>query len=177
MKKLIEYSDTIGPQGGVIANGSSGYGHAMVAYAISEGYALTKIPMLEKAMNKMIKTIVAGQNSKGSFNYNFGNGPIPINPKTGKIPDGYQPGDPRCDLSVAGWNFQALKAGFAAGSNVKGLESAMEKGIQSIETVHGCKDGGFSYGPGGANGSFTITSVGTLCLQLMGAGKSKAAML
>ena len=130
----------------------------------------------EKAMNKMIKTVVVGQNSKGSYNYNFDNSPIKIDPKTGKTQDPrLKVGDIRSDLSIGGWNFQALKAGFAAGSNVQGLEAAMEKGIQAIEKVHGCKDGGFSYYGGDPNGSFTITSVGTLCLQLMGAGKSKAA--
>ncbi len=175
LKKLIEYSDTI-QSNGVIQNGGNGYGHAMVAYALSEGYALTKIPMLEKAMNRMIKTIVAGQNAKGSFNYNFGNEPAKVDPKTGKVPDGQVLGEIRNDLSIGGWNYQALKAGFAAGSNAPGLEAAMEKGIQAIEKVHGCKDGGFSYGVGGGYGSFTITSVGTLCLQLMGAGKSKAAL-
>jgi len=174
LKKLIEYSDTVGANG-VINNGGNGYGHAMVAYALSEGYALTKIPMLEKAMNKMVKTVVAGQNDKGSYNYNFNNAPGKVDPKTGKVQEGYKLGEPRCDLSVGGWNFQALKAGFAAGSNVQGLEAAMEKGIQAIEKVHGCKDGGFSYGYGADHGSFTITSVGTLCLQLMGAGKGKAA--
>lgn len=173
LKKLIEFADTIGPSN-VIANGGNGYGHAMVAYAISEGYALTKIPMLEKSMNRMIKTVVDGQNRLGSYNYNFGNADMKPDPKTGKV-DGVA-GEPRCDLSVGGWNYQALKAGFAAGATVPGLETAMEKGIQGIEKIHGCKNGGFAYGRGGAGGgSFTMTGVGTLCLQLMGAGKSSAA--
>ena len=145
LKKLIEYSDTIGG-GGVIANSGAGYGHAMVAYALSEGYALTKIPMLEKSMNRMIKTIVDGQNSFGSYNYNFGNRLGKIDPKTGKTPGNLPVGAMRGDLSVGGWDFQALKAGFAAGTTAPGLEIAMDRGIQAIKTIHIAKDGGFCYG-------------------------------
>ena len=137
----------------------------MVAYALSEAYALTKIPMIEEAMNRTINRIVTGQNSLGSYNYVFNNAP---EKETGR---------PRSDLSVAGWNYQALKAAFAAGCTVKGLETAIDNGVKGIQKVHYTGAGftyGASYGKGGG-GTPTMTSVGVLCLQLMGAGKSKEA--
>ena len=138
----------------------------MVAYALSEAYALTKIPMIEEPMNRTISRIIAGQNSLGSYNYLFNNGPYK---DTGK---------PRCDLSLAGWNYQALKAAFAAGCTVKGLAVAIENGVKGIQKVHYTGEG-FAYksanGKGGG-GTPAMTPVGVLCLQLMGEGKSKEAL-
>lgn len=164
IRKLIEYGNT-SDSNGLIKNPGNGYGHAMVAYALSEAYALTKIPMIEEAMNKTINRIVTGQNSFGSYNYVYNNAP---EKETGK---------PRSDLSVAGWNYQALKAAFAAGCTVKGLETAIDNGVKGIQKVH-YTGAGFSYGASdgkGGGGTPTMTSVGVLCLQLMGAGKSKEA--
>jgi hypothetical protein len=164
IRKLIEYGNTTNADG-LIKNPGLGYGHAMVAYALSEAYALTKIPMIEDAMNRTIGRIVTGQNILGSYNYVYNNAP---EKETGK---------PRCDLSIAGWNYQALKAAFAAGCTVQGLEAAIDNGVKGIQKVH-YTGAGFTYGPSygkGGGGSPTMTSVGVLCLQLMGAGKSKEA--
>ncbi|OGV54017.1 MAG: hypothetical protein A2X49_15190 [Lentisphaerae bacterium GWF2_52_8] len=165
IKRLIGFTDTIAGDPGLINSAGNGYGHAIVAYALSEAYALTRIPQVENAMNKIITTIVKGQNSLGSYNYGFNNKP---SEEAG--------GGPRSDLSVAGWNYQALKAAFAAGAKVDGLEAAIEKGIKAIQEVHGAK-AGFTYGVAGsaAAGPITMSSVGTLCLQLFGAGKLSAA--
>ncbi|MFA6292526.1 MAG: hypothetical protein WC637_12125 [Victivallales bacterium] len=165
IKKLIEYGNTADGDGMIKNPSSNGYGHPMVAYALSEAYALTKIPMIEEAMNKTVGRIVTGQNSLGSYNYMYNNTP---DKETGK---------PRCDLSIAGWNYQALKAAFASGCTVKGLEAAMDNSVKAIQKVH-YTGAGFSYGPSSGKeggGTPTMTSVGVLCLQLLGAGKSKEA--
>lgn len=177
LRKLVEYVDTIPPNGKCIQLSGNGYAHAMVAYAVSEGYAMTKTPMLERAMNRITQTIVDGQNNLGSYNYGFNNAPLKADPATGKVAEGGNIGDPRCDLSVAGWNYQALKAAFAAGCTVPGLEEAIDKGIEAIEKIHNGKNGTFCYGAsrGQGGGTFTMTSVGTLCLHLMGAGNKSAA--
>ncbi|MFZ2656123.1 MAG: prenyltransferase/squalene oxidase repeat-containing protein [Victivallales bacterium] len=168
IRKLIEYGNGANKDGLIAAHGN-GYGHAMVAYALSESFALTKIPMIEDAMNKTIGRVVTGQNVMGSYNYAYNNGPSKEND-----------GGPRCDLSVAGWNYQALKAAFAAGCTVKGLETAIENGktLGLKKTHYNAASGGFSYSgtsKGGGGPSPTMTPVGTLCLQLYGEGKSKEA--
>jgi hypothetical protein len=157
IKKLVEYA-------GSDANKlPGGYRHGIVMYALSEAYAVTQIPMIKDIVDKGITRIVKGMNAKGSFNYNYKNTPLP---KTGQ---------PRSDLSVAGWNYQALKAAFAAGSTAEGLEAAIDKAINTgLKKTHKVKSGGFSYTEkGGATG--TMTSVGTLCLQLYGEGNSPEA--
>lgn len=164
IRKLIEYGST-SDANGLIKNSGKGYGHAMVAYALSEAYALTRIPMIEEPMNRTINRIITGQNSLGSYNYLYGNGPYR---GTGK---------PRCDLSLAGWNYQALKAASAAGCTVKGLDTAIGNGVKGIQKVHYTGEG-FAYrsADGKGGGTPTMTSVGVLCLQLMGQGRSKEAL-
>jgi hypothetical protein len=150
IKKLVEYE---GQEG---ANVTGGYRHGIVMYALSEAYAVTSITMLESIVNKGTKKIIDGINSKGSFNY------------------GYKNEKQRCDLSVAGWNYQALKAALAAGSTAEGLEACIDKSIDiGLKKTHAGK-GGFSYGEGGSKKG-TMTAVGTLCLQLFGEGKSAQA--
>ena len=167
IKRLIAFADTCNSGvRGLISSPGNGYGHAIVAYALSEASALTRIPQVEAAMNKIIDTIVKGQNSLGSYDYWL---------YTGPSKEAGSDGQPRCDLSIAGWNYQALKAAFAAGAKVEGLESAIEKGIKAITEIHGASNGiGFSYGPRG-KATHSMTAVGTLCLQLFGAGNSDAA--
>ncbi|HCE42766.1 MAG TPA: hypothetical protein DET40_04400 [Lentisphaeria bacterium] len=158
LKKLVEFGNNTSA-GGVIYGDGNGYCHPIVAYAISEAYTMTRIPHLEDVMNKMTGVIVKGQNKYGSFNYRYNNAPDPKN------------GEPRCDLSYAGWNFQALKAAFTAGSPVPGLENAIGNGINAIVNKHSAADGSFCYGSGGDRGTPSMTSVGTLCLQLLNSGK------
>ena len=159
IKKLVTYSESANP---VSACAGNGYGHAIVTYALSEAYALTKIPMLETAVNKMIDYTVKGQNAVGGFNY------------------GYNNAEGRCDLSVMGWCNQAMKAAFAAGSTTPNLETAIEKAVQCIKTQQrDTSTGGFVYGTtiGSPAGGATpqVTAVGTLCLQLFGDGRSPEA--
>ena len=150
IKRLVEFT---GPSGTAVRGG---YRHGIVLYALSEAYAVTRIPMLEGVVNGGTKKIVDGINTKGSFNYGYKNEKV------------------RCDLSVAGWNYQALKAAFAAGSTAEGLEAAIDKAINiGLKKTH-AGGGGFSYSEGGGKGG-TMTSVGTLCLQLFGEGKSSQA--
>jgi len=171
IRKLVEYSKDIHENGRHINCDGHAYGHPIVAYALSEAYALTKIPMVKEAMNNMITMVIDGMNKYGSYDYNY-------NQVTAKGGHGKE-GTTRNDLSIAGWNYQAMKAAFAAGCDVKGLEKAIDKGVNGIKKIHRTKDGGFQYGggPNGAGGSGrgTMTAVGVLCLQLLGEGKSREA--
>ena len=134
--------------GGDGSVGRSVYSHALVAYALSEAKAMIGASQLEDAMNKAIKVIIKGQNPNGGFWYNYAtSGPT--------------------NLSNASFNYQALKAAYAAGSDVPGLYEAIEKSIKHLKDT--CQETTWYYrsnsehprGP-------SMRAVGTLCLQLLG---------
>jgi hypothetical protein len=135
------------------------YTHGIVAYAMSEGYALTKVMALKESMDKGIQYIIDGQQPQGGFNY------------------GYSKAD-RFDLSVSGWQFQALKAAKMAGCGNERLEEAITKGVEFLKRqAFNATAGGFVYAdkpgqPPTTGPVWTMTGAGTLCLQLLGHGKS-----
>lgn len=137
-------------------NHGNGYGHAIKTYALAEAYAMTGVSMLEDAMNKGIRIVIDGQQQKGAFNYAYGQ-------------------QDRQDLSVSGWNFQALKAAYGAGCEEKGLQEAIYKAIEWLKMA-GDTEKGFPYDlskqPDGGN-KHTMRAVGCLCLQLFGEGKAR----
>ena len=176
LKKLSGWAEAA-PPGARPAYGN-GYSFAMLAYALAEGYAMTKIPMLERAMNKVINTVVQGQNPMGGYDYSYSKIAAYIDPKTGKVVGDGKLGEYRCDLSLGGWNYQAMKAAYAAGCEVDGLSKAIEKSVKCIRTTnYATKQGGFTYtnSLNGLGAGIAMTSVGTLCLQLFGEGKTKEA--
>ena len=133
--------------------GAAGYEHAICAYALSEGFGLTKIMALKEAMDKSIDIIVEGQQPLGGYDYVYKKGP-------------------RWDLSVAGWQFQALKAAKMAGCSNPKLDDAIKKGMSFImDIAYDPRKGGFGYAAEGnapPGSTPSMTSAGTLCLQLMG---------
>jgi hypothetical protein len=138
------------------------YTHGICTYAISEAYALTKIMAVKDSMEKAVSFLIAGQQTDGGFHY------------------GYARGD-RFDLSVAGWNVQALKAATMAGSTHPQLKEAVNKAISFLKTQAYAQNGtGFVYQgtpgkPTPTGGRWTMTGVGTLCLQLLGHAKDAEA--
>lgn len=161
IKKLVEF---LGPNADKVRGG---YRHGIVMYALAESYAVTKIPMLEDVLNKGMTKLIKGQSSAGSFNYGYSNKPAPACGNR-----------PRPDLSVAGWNYQALKAAFAAGCTSPGLEEAIDRSISPglKRTGFNRKSKKFAYSIGkdgkAGSGSLCMQAAGTLCLQLLGEGKS-----
>ncbi len=131
------------------------YINGIVAYALAEAYGMTKIPFLRPPMEAALQVLMDGQQSGGGYDYNYKQ-------------------EARWDLSVAGWQYQAMKAGFVAGANIKDLSKGMEKGISFIRNVtykrpHSEKDRPFGYStPGG--GSDGMQGAAVLCLQLLGEG-------
>jgi hypothetical protein len=130
------------------------YVNGIVTYALSESYGLTKIPFLKPPMEKGLGFIVRGQQDAGGFDYSYKKGA-------------------RWDLSVTGWQLQALKAGYVAGADVPGLLEGIDKGISFLKNVN-YKDGKFGYSSPGT-GSMGMQGAGTLCLQLLGEGNSSEA--
>ena len=75
------------------------YSHGIKTYALCEAYAMTGLSSIEDQMNFCLEFILNNQQKGGSFTYNYRAGP-------------------KEDLSVAGWNYQALKAAYGAGCTV-----------------------------------------------------------
>ena len=137
----------------------NGYANAIKAYALAEAYAMTGVSLLEEAMNQTIRKVIDGQQAGGCYNYGFKD-------------------DGREDLSLAGWNYQAMKAAYGAGCEEKGLQNAIYKSIEWLKKEGASDDGGkgFPYankgGQAGKGGKHTMRAVGVLCLQLFGEGKT-----
>ncbi|MCM8532271.1 MAG: hypothetical protein NE330_14005 [Lentisphaeraceae bacterium] len=140
-------------------NVGNGYANAIKAYALAEAYAMTGVSLLEDSMNVTIRKIIDGQQAGGSYNYQFAD-------------------NGREDLSLAGWNYQALKAAYGAGCEEAGLKNAIYKSIAWLKDRGNSRnDGkGFPYavnnGQGQSSGKHTMRAVGVLCLQLFGEGKT-----
>lgn len=160
--KAMQYlaDETLRLNGHFPGGGAEPYTNGIVAYALSEAYGMTKLPMLKEPMEITLKRIVDGQQRSGGFEYSYNK-------------------NIRWDLSVSAWQYQALKAGYVAGADVKGLEKSIEKGLNFLQNVCYKKpknpaDRPFGYeSPGG--GSDGMQGAGTLCLQLLGEGNSPAA--
>ncbi|MDA0991212.1 MAG: terpene cyclase/mutase family protein [Verrucomicrobia bacterium] len=141
---------------------SNDYTQPIVAYALSEAYAMTKVPMVKEAAEQAIVPVVRGQNAKDMlWNYKFD-------------PSSHlqKPGE-RNDLSFAGWCIQALKAASMADLDVEGLDEAKKKAIIGLKKNFrktGDSVGGFCYTTGGSVGP--LTGAGVLCMQLLGGGKT-----
>ena len=131
------------------------YVNGIVAYALAEAYGMTKISFLKPPMEATHQVLVDGQQPNGGYDYDYKQ-------------------QTRWDLSVAGWQYQAMKAGFVAGSDIKDLHKGMEKGISFIRNVaykkpRSERERPFGYStPGG--GSDGMQGAAVLCLQLMGEG-------
>ncbi len=133
------------------------YTQPIVAYALAEAYAVTKIPSLKEATIKAVVPIVKGQNPSGGFNYN-------LKPTT------------RDDSSYMAWCVQALKAAKMAGlyGDIPGFTKCWDKSIVGFKKNYGERDGygGFGY-TGKGNGNSGLTGAGVLCLQFLGASNSR----
>ena len=150
VQKSMQWLSSSIQEGKPCATDGHQYGHAIATYAIAEAYGMTQIPFLQTSMEYGLDTIIKGQQPGGGFDYNYKKGP-------------------RWDLSYAGWNFQALKAGLVAGSANEDLPKAIEKGIVFIKRST-YKNGKFGYSSPGSGKN--MTGVGTLCLQLLGEKRS-----
>jgi len=148
--------------------GGSTYAHGIATYALGEMYTLARLgskelPGMRDAFEKGVVLIIKSQNKRGSWTYGG---------KKGEHDTAYTPASGGEDLSVAGWQFQALKAAKNSGLKIDGLHGAIDKCIDYVLAKQ-TKDGGF----GGANrdahyNQWSLTGAGSLALQTMSKGKS-----
>ncbi len=122
------------------------YSHGLATIALCEAYGLTGDRQVGMAAQGAVNFILNAQNTTdGGWRYN--------------------PKDPG-DTSVAGWQLMALKSAHMAGLNVGGsVFSGTSKWLDSVAVHDGTE---YSYQPGQAPIN-TMTSVGLLCRQYLGA--------
>jgi len=137
------------------------YAHAIAVSAIGEASALTRMMILNEALDRGLAVIFAGQQEAGGYDYQYARGT-------------------RSDTSVAGWQMQAMKAGLLAGHSDDRMAAAIRRGVDFLKHQAWAADGsGFVYAstPGRAaesGGTWSMTAVGTLCLTLLGEGSEGA---
>jgi len=125
------------------------YTTPIAAYALSEAFAITRVPMIRYAAEKAIAVVVKGQNKWGGFNYNLRG-----------------PEDERNDTSYFAWCIQALKAARMADLYVEGLDEAMQRAVDGVKRNYRDLNGygAFGYTSPGVRG---LTSAGVLSLQFL----------
>ena len=150
VQKALEYLLSVqGKDGRLPGN----YDHPIAAYALCEAYGMTLNPNVKQAAERALTFIIKGQHPTGGWTYNCDPN---VNKEDGKYRD---------DTSFMGWCAQALKAAKLAKLHVEGLEKATKLAIKGFKK-NASPNGGFGYTSPGGGG---LTSVGTLCMQLLGA--------
>ena len=129
------------------------YTHGIVAYALAEAHAMTGIPEVQTAAENALRTVLAGQQPGGGYNYRYGQGD-------------------RWDLSVSSWQFQTMKAATLARLDVPGLAEGTQRAVDWLETVN-VRDGRFGYSAAGRGGP-AMQGAGALSLQMFGRGRTGA---
>ena len=141
------------------------YDHAVATYALCEAYTFCKqmdipsIANLEQVVTKAVDQIMKGQNANGGWAYNYNT----------------QPGA-HTDLSVTGWNVQALKAAEHGGIKPSRgeIRAALRKAAMYCRKT-ALPDGLFSYQENGREPRASLVGVGVLSLQMCGSGSDSTA--
>ena len=141
---------------GRITNGKGGhheaYEHAIGTYALAELYTMTKesgkeIPRLESVLKKSVGVIVDSQTKMGGWPYGF-------------------KGAGKEDMSVSGWQIQALKAAYNTGRNFSGVEKALDLATTKYLPAIQDSEGAFKYNPDHAKGKPSLTGAAMLAMQI-----------
>lgn len=158
-----------------------GFGHAILSYALAEGFAVTGSLSLRNALETRIKYILSHQNAFGSFAMNYDNSPQPPptqeqlreNPLFLEI----MAGESACDLSLLGWHIQALTAAKNTGINMENLDKSLTMALEALVKIHQGKKGGFSQGINMKRfpASDNMIPVGLLGMYFLNAGNSAPA--
>ena len=124
------------------------YTHGLCAIAMCEAYGMTQDSKLASHAQSAVKFIETGMNAQGGWRY--------------------QHGTNDSDLSVFGWELMALKSGKMAGLNVD--NGVFEKAQTFLGTVK-VPGGAFCYTPGNPSPKRSMTGIGVLASQYLGAKK------
>lgn len=147
---------------------SGAYEHGIATYALGEMYTLARLgskslPGMRETFEKGVKLIIDHQNESGGWDYYTAN----------HTEKGLK-NTKRDDLSVVGWQYQALKAAKHTGLKIPGLHEAISKSMKYIESTQ-TKDGGFGGSSRDAHyNQWSLTGAGALGLQTLAKNKTKA---
>ncbi|MDF2377914.1 MAG: hypothetical protein P1U81_16875 [Verrucomicrobiales bacterium] len=139
---------------GKMTNGERGhheaYEHAIATYALCELYSMTKesgreIPKLEAVLRKAVGIIVNEQTRDGGWPYL---------------------GRSKEDMSVSGWNIQALKAAHNTGRKFARVEAALDKAVERYLPKIQDLEGAFKYNPDHDKGRASLTGAALLGMQM-----------
>lgn len=146
---FVPFSKTVGSHDDIGV-----YGHAIATYALAEAYGLTRAPMLKEPVEKAVRLIIDGQQPNGGWDHRYQH-------------------EKWSDLSVGGWQVQALKAAQAADVEVEGIDAALAKSVPFVQAMHD-EGGQFFYRIGNKtpnSGLDYMTGVAVLCMQLAGSNR------
>ena len=144
--------------------GPSCYEHGIATYALGEMYTLARLgskslPGMREAFEKGVKRIIDNQLPDGGWGY--GEGGEFCYRTTGKG-----------DLSVTGWQYQALKAAKHTGLKIPHLHEAIAKTVKYLEASQ-TKDGGFGVTNRDAGyNQWNLSGCGILGLLTLGNNKT-----
>lgn len=130
------------------------YTQPIVVMALAEAAAMERNQDLLDLTVLGTQTIVAGQNPVGGFFYGYHN----------KLDQGKL----RMDLSIGGWNYQAMATALFAGAGSPEVTKAMTRGAECIITKFATTRAGFGYNPGSNWPSASMTASGTYSLIMLG---------
>lgn len=151
-----------------LVSNSATYEHGIATYALGEMYSFYRLgnrslPGLRDTFEKGVQLIIEQQNPQGSWTYGG---------KEAGLPTAYNKDSRGEDLSVSGWQFQALKAAKHSGLKIEGLDAAIKRCCDYLESKQ-TKDGGF----GKTNrdehyNQWSLTGCGVLGLQTLAHNKA-----
>ena len=122
------------------------YDHAITTYALCEAYVMTKDQRLAPLIGSAVNFIADGQRADGGWAYRYDTGP-----------------NAQSDLSVSGWQIQALKAAHLTG--IPGVDKvalpSLAKAMRKVDSLFNANDGSFGYVQAGDR-NYTLTGVGAL---------------
>lgn len=137
------------------------YEHAIATYALGEAATFNKelkederIPSLMEVTQKAGQFIIDNQNTNGGWAYSY------------DLSEGHT------DVSVTGWQVQALRACEHSGVKLSGTNGTITKALKYLDSCQN-ENGGYGYSgknPPGEVSYFTLTGVGMLCNQMWGKG-------
>ncbi len=125
-------------EGGFTQNGV--YEHGILTYALGEYYTMSKDERCTELLKQAINHIISGQGPGGGWAYSFSKA--------------------ENDLSVSGWQIQALKAAHLSQLNIPGVDEALDKAMTYLQSVKGPQGG---YGYRGPEDKYSLSGVGVLC--------------
>jgi len=152
--KALDYlASKSGAKGGLIASGarsqSDSYEHGIATYALGEAYVMTGDPKYREPFLKGIQKILSAQTSDGGWVYNMSGGAD------------------AGDISVSGWQVQALKAAYLANLEEVSTEVdvALDKAVDKMKQVYSKETQMFGYRDA-SDGRENLIGVGVFTLSM-----------